>query len=83
MSATRRFKDSHPTLIDVAQLAGFSPTTISRVLQGGDESAKKSRKQAMRLAVVQLGNAPSDIARSTRTNRSSTLIPVPPDVGNT
>ncbi len=82
MSATRRFKDSHPTLIDVAQLAGVSKSTVSRVLQGGDESVKKSTEQAVRLAVQQLGYVPNAIARSMRTDRTYMLMLVTPDIAN-
>jgi DNA-binding LacI/PurR family transcriptional regulator len=52
-----------PTLDDVAQVAGFSRATVSRVINGNARVAEEVRDQVQR-AVEQLGYRPDPVARA-------------------
>lgn len=82
MPSSKRARSPHPTLFDVAQLAGVSKSTVSRVLQGGDASVKESTEQAVWQAIQQLGYAPNAIARSMRTDHTYMLMLITPDITN-
>ncbi|SNY93350.1 transcriptional regulator, LacI family [Cohaesibacter sp. ES.047] len=57
------------TIYDVAKLAGVSPKTVSRVLNG-DAPVKKQTKDAVETAMLELGYVPSNAARMMRSNKS-------------
>jgi LacI family transcriptional regulator len=65
----------HPTLRDVAEIAGVSTKTVSRVVnnQGEISDATRSRVQA---AIEQLGYRPNILARSLIHRRTDTLAVV-------
>ena len=50
-----------PTLVDVARVAGVSPMTVSRVINGG--SSSEQSRAAVERAVRQLDYRPSEVAR--------------------
>ena len=58
----------HPTIFDVAQRSGVSPTTVSHVLNGTRVVAHASRQRVL-AAVEQLGYQPNAAARSLRSRR--------------
>ena len=57
------------TIYDVARVAGVSPKTVSRVLNG-DAPVKKHTKDAVNKAITELGYVPSTAARAMRSNKS-------------
>lgn len=54
---------SAPTIADVAQHAGFSPMTVSRVVNG-DAQVKDSTRRAVQASIEALGYTPNLAARS-------------------
>ncbi len=60
------------TIYDVAKLAGVSPKTVSRVLNGDAPVGEKTRK-AVESAMSELGYVPSNAARMMRSNRSGLI----------
>ena len=71
---------ARPTLVTVARLAGVSVASASRVLSGGQATAKMERR--VREAAAQLGYVPDTAARSLRARRTNQLAFAVPDVGN-
>jgi LacI family transcriptional regulator len=70
---------SHPTLADVAQEAGVSPSTASRALR--DDAAVRARtRKRVREAARRLGYEPNRLARSLRTRSSSFVGVIVPDI---
>lgn len=60
------------TIYDVAQLAGVSPKTVSRVLNR-DAAVRDNTRTAVEKAMAELGYIPSSAARSMRSNRSGLI----------
>lgn len=60
------------TIYDVAKLAGVSPKTVSRVLNG-DAPVNPKTKEAVTKAISTLGYVPSQAARMMRSNRSGLI----------
>jgi LacI family transcriptional regulator, repressor for deo operon, udp, cdd, tsx, nupC, and nupG len=72
---------ARPTIYDVARLAGVSPSTVSRMLNGKGQFTPATRT-AVEQAVRQLRYRPNTIARSLRTKSTQTiafLLPYVPD----
>ncbi len=69
------------TIYDVAALAGVSPATVSRVLNGSTVSPEKTEK--VRAAVAALDFRPSRTARTLRRRSSEVIALIIPDVENT
>lgn len=69
------------TIAQVASLAGVSPTTVSHVLSG-KRLVGETTKGTVQEAIRQLGYRPNAIARSLRTNRSTMVAVVVPDITN-
>lgn len=70
MDASKRLKA--PTMADVAELAGVSPQTVSRVLRGHPNVAEVTRLQ-VEDAVDRLGYRRTGLARALVTGRSMTI----------
>ncbi|MGW7257385.1 LacI family DNA-binding transcriptional regulator [Streptomyces sp. NPDC054834] len=68
------------TINDVAQAAGVSPATVSRVFNGGRVTAERAER--VRHAAAELGFAPNRVARSLRMQRSSVIGLIIPDIEN-
>lgn len=68
-------------IADVATLAGVSPTTVSHVLSG-KRLVGEATKGTVQEAIRALGYRPNAIARSLRTNRSTMVAVVVPDITN-
>ncbi len=73
-------EDTMSTIYDVAALAGVSPATVSRVLNGEKVSPEKSR--LVRDAAVSLAFTPNRIARTLRKQKSEVIALVIPDIEN-
>lgn len=68
------------TIYDVAQLAGVSPATVSRVFNGAGVS--ESKAEAVRHAAAQLNFTPNRAARTLRRQSSEVIALVIPDIEN-
>lgn len=68
------------TIYDVAQLAGVSPATVSRVFNGVGVS--ESKIAAVRSAAAQLNFTPNRAARTLRRQSSEVIALVIPDIEN-
>jgi len=65
-------RGKHPTLSEVARLAGVGTTTVSRVINGGQRVDPKTLKR-VRLAIDRLGYTPNQAARILRGGRTRTI----------
>ena len=69
------------TISDVAQRAGVSPATVSRVLQGAS-NVRPATRLRVEQAIEELGYVPSAVAQSLRSKRTRSLALVVPDITN-
>ncbi|MBL1421590.1 MAG: LacI family DNA-binding transcriptional regulator [Alphaproteobacteria bacterium] len=60
------------TIYDVAKLAGVSPKTVSRVING-DAPVNSKTRETVELAIAELNYVPSKAARSMRSQRSGLI----------
>ncbi|WP_159818166.1 LacI family DNA-binding transcriptional regulator [Colwellia sp. 20A7] len=60
-------------LIDVAQLAGVSKSTVSQYLNGRFDYMSEKTKERIKLAVEELDYVPNPIARSLKMNKTKTI----------
>ncbi|WP_373740380.1 LacI family DNA-binding transcriptional regulator [Neisseria sp.] len=60
------------TIYDVAILAGVSPKTVSRVING-DAAVSRDTRSAVEKAIAELGYIPSSAARAMRSQRSGLI----------
>ncbi|MBC7123288.1 MAG: LacI family DNA-binding transcriptional regulator, partial [Pseudothermotoga sp.] len=65
----------------VAQLAGVSISTVSRVINS-PESVSEELRERVRKAIEQLGYRPNQIARSLRTGSTKVVGFIIPDITN-
>ena len=72
--------DKQPTIYDVADLAGVSIATVSRVMSGGSASGKAKAK--VEAAIAQLNYHPSQAARSLDRSETRTFALVVTDLAN-
>lgn len=66
---------------DVAELAGVSTATVSRVLRSPDAVKEETQKKVYE-AIQKLDYQPNMLARKFRTSRTGTLLVVVPDLNN-
>jgi len=72
-----------PTIKQVAALAGVSPSTVSRVLNGKDEEhMTPETKEKVLAAIEKLDYTPLRAARSLRRQRSQVFAVLVPDISN-
>ena len=69
------------TITDVATLAGVSPATVTRVLQGSPRVSPDTLER-VKAAMAELDYRPSSVARSLRQQRTGTLGLIVTDVNN-
>ncbi len=69
------------TIDDVANLAGVSYQTVSRVINNRPEVSDATRERVQKI-IAQTGYRPSHIARSLATARTATIGLVVPDISN-
>lgn len=65
--------------MDVARLAGFSRSTVSRILNGDDGPFPESTRRRVHEAAAKLNYRPSRAARSLVTGQSDTIVILVPD----
>jgi len=70
-----------PTLIDVAQTAGVSPSTVSNVVRGADVVAARTRRRVLN-AIAELGYRPNALARHLLAGRATTIGIIARDLRN-
>jgi len=73
---------SRPTIADVAQQAGVSKATVSRVLSGRAEYMRDATRRRVEQAIELLNYRPSSVARSLTSKRTHTAGILISDVGN-
>lgn len=69
------------TISDVARLAGVSPVTVSRVINGAGSVRPETRTRVQQ-AIEELHYLPNVAARSLRSKRTKTLALLVPDITN-
>ena len=69
------------TVLDVAERAGVSPMTVSRVVNGSGPVSPKLRARVEK-ALKETGYVPNSVARNLRTKRTDTIGLVMPDITN-
>ncbi len=73
---------NRPTIIDVAERAGVSKSTVSRVLQGAGERVSAETQALVWQAIRELGYERNAVASSLRTERTFMVMLVTPDITN-
>src|SRR5664279_4938199 len=76
-----RSADPVTTIRDVAQLAGVSTMTVSRVINRSGYASEAARRRVDR-AVAELGYVPNAVARQLRSKRTRTIALVVSDITN-
>ena len=71
-----------PTIADVAEAAGVSKSTVSRVLSGNYTYIREETRQRVQDAINRLGFRPNSIARSLTSKRTQTIGILISDIGN-
>jgi len=74
-------KAQHPTIIDIAALAGVAPMTVSRVINESGYVSQAMREKVMR-AVKELNYHPNGLARSLKRQRTHVVGILLPDIAN-
>jgi LacI family transcriptional regulator len=74
-------QSANVTIKDVAYLAGVSPMTVSRVINGSDRVSPDTQRRVQQ-AIAELGYVPSRLARGLSARRTGTLAVIVPDVAN-
>lgn len=69
------------TITDVAEHAGVSAMTVSRVINGGQRVRADTRQRVER-AIAELGYVPNSLARGLSSQKAGTLALIVPDVAN-
>jgi len=69
------------TIADVAQVAGVSMMTISRVVNDSGPVSEATKQRVLK-AIEEMGYRPSGLARSLATRRTGTIGLVVPDISN-
>ncbi len=71
-----------PTILDVAQVAGVSKSTVSRVLQGDSEPVADATRRQVEAAMRALGYSPNAVASSLRTQQTFMVMLLLPSIDN-
>ena len=69
------------TIVDVARLAGVTPTTVSRVIKNRGYISEKTKKRVQE-AMDELGYQPNEIARSLTKQKSNTIGVIVPHISH-
>ena len=69
------------TIVDVAKLAGVTPTTVSRVINNRGYISEKTKKRVQE-AMDELGYQPNEIARSLTKQKSNTIGVIVPHISH-
>lgn len=73
--------DRHPTIVDIAELAGVAPMTVSRVINETGYVSEAMREKVQR-AVKELNYHPNGLARSLKRQRTHVVGILLPDIAN-
>ena len=73
---------SRTTISDVAEAAGVSKSTVSRVLSGNYTHMRAATRERVEQAILELKFRPSSVARSLTSKRTYTVGVIVSDVGN-
>jgi DNA-binding LacI/PurR family transcriptional regulator len=76
-----RDKHRHPTVVDIAKLAGVAPMTVSRVINESGYVSAKLREKVQRV-VDKLEYHPNALARGLKSQRSHVIGILAPDIQN-
>lgn len=74
-------RSKHPTLIQVARMAGVGTTTVSRVINGNPRVDPKTMERVQRV-IDKLGYMPNQAARTLRGDRTRTIGLVIPSIAD-
>jgi DNA-binding LacI/PurR family transcriptional regulator len=74
-------KKRHPTIVDIAKLAGVAPMTVSRVVNESGYVSREMREKVER-AVKELNYHPNGLARSLKRQRTQVVGILLPDIAN-
>jgi DNA-binding LacI/PurR family transcriptional regulator len=81
MSKRPREKQRHPTVVDIAKLAGVAPMTVSRVINGSGYVSDKLREKVQDV-IDKLEYHPNALARGLKSQRSHVIGILAPDIQN-
>ncbi|WP_243230051.1 LacI family DNA-binding transcriptional regulator [Microbacterium sp. CIAB417] len=77
-------KSRRPTILDIAQRAGVSPTTVSHVLNNvASARVADATRERVEEAASEMGYRPNGLARALRTHRSNTLALISDEIATT
>lgn len=71
-----------PTILDVAQLAGVSKSTVSRVISGEFHLVSEATREKVEAAIRQLNYEYNALARGMRTRKTNMVLLAIPDITN-
>ncbi len=74
-------RQRHPTLVDIAALAGVAPMTVSRVINGSGYVSEAMRERVQRV-IDKLEYHPNALARGLKSQRSHAIGILVPDIQN-
>jgi LacI family transcriptional regulator, galactose operon repressor len=74
-------RPSNVTIKDVARVSGFSPMTVSRVINH-DRRVRAETRRRVEAAIAELGYVPSRLARGLSRHKTGTIALIVPDVAN-
>lgn len=77
-----RYSNKRIGIVDVAEYAGVSIATVSKILNGKDEHISTETRERVLEAVKALNYVPNDMARRLKERSSKTIGLVLPDVNN-
>ncbi len=81
MPKRARNKQRHPTVVDIAKLAGVAPMTVSRVINGSGYVSAKLREKVQSV-IDKLEYHPNALARGLKSQRSHVIGILAPDIQN-
>ena len=73
-----------PNIVDIAEITGFSITTVSRVLNGKGEKYRisKATREKIKSVAEELKYVPNEFARNLRIGKSKTIALIVPSLKN-
>lgn len=73
-----------PNIVDIAEITGFSITTVSRVLNGKGEKYRisKATREKIKSVAEELEYVPNEFARNLRIGKSKTIALIVPSLKN-